>query len=162
MYSDNLVIKLNTIAHQSADRIDRDLHAILSQPRYKNTGRGLASLHVEVIDGDRNNTPQIKITMDDHLILLDKRKMVWTKLPPIKPLMEWAETVEKNPKRAKALAWGTAIKQRKTNYWKPKVWRRRGLSKALKEMNEFIKQAYDTAIEEETVKEFEKGLKQLN
>ena len=149
MYSDNLVIKLNGIAHHYKDVINRALVDILSQPRYNNTGAGLASLHVEVIEGDRNKSPQIIITMADHLLLLDKRKMQWTKLPKISELLKWAETKKSTPKEAVKLAWAVAWDKRKNDTWKAKPWRKKSLGPALKEMNKMIVEGFEKVIEED-------------
>lgn len=152
MYSETLVIKLNTIAHQYKDVINRALVAILSQPRYKNTGGGLASLHVEVIEGDTNKSPQILITMADHLILLDKRNMQWTKLGKISELLKWAETKKDTPQEARKLAWAVAWNQKKYDVWKGKPWRKKSLGPALKDMNKMIVEGFERAIEEDQQK----------
>jgi hypothetical protein len=147
MYSDNLVIKLNGLAHQYKDIVHRAIHDVLNQ--IKNTGAGAASLTVDVVDGNNNKAPEIMISFDDHLVFLDKRKMQWTKLSDIKKLMEWATTVKPSEREAKQLAWATAWKQKKTDAWRPKPWRRKSLSKVLKEMNALVKEVFDKAIEED-------------
>lgn len=148
MYSEVLVVKLNTIAHQYKGVINRALRDILSQPRYRNTGAGLSSLTVEVIEGNTNKAPQIVVSFDDHILFLDKRKMQWTKLPEIKKLLAWAETRKSTVKEAKKLAWAVAWSKKKTDAWKPKLWRKRGLGPALTEMNKKILADYGNAIEE--------------
>lgn len=149
MYSDDLVIKLNTIAYQYRAQIERALRDILSQPRYRNTGAGLASLIVEVIDGDRNKSPQIVVNFDDHLLFLDKRRMQWTKLPEIKKLLAWAETKTGSQKEATKLAWAVAWSKRKNDTWKSKPWRKKGLGPTLREMNKVIMDGFEKAIEED-------------
>lgn len=149
MYSESTVIKLNDIAQRYKDLIHQAVHDVLSQDQYKNTGAGVASLTVDVVDGDANKAPQITITFDDHLILLDKRKMMWTKLPNIGKLMEWAETVKPDKKQAERLAWAVAWDKKKNDTWKAKPWRKKSLSNVLKEMNQMIKEAFDKAIDED-------------
>jgi hypothetical protein len=146
MYSDNTVMKMNDIAQRYKDVIHQAIHDVLSQDRYKNTGAGVASLVVEVIDGDANKSPQIRISFDDHLILLDKRKMQWTKLPNMRKLLEWAETVKPDKKQAKRLAWAVAWDKKNNDTWKGKPWRKKSLSNVLKEMNLMIKEAFDQAL----------------
>lgn len=149
MYSDVTIVKLNAIAHRYRDLIHRAISEVLNQDRYKNTGAGAASLTVDVVDGDANNSPRILISFDDHLIFLDKRKMQWTKLPQIKKLMEWAETVKPSKIEAKKLAWAVAWDKKKNDTWKAKPWRKKSLSSVLKEMNELIKKDYDKAAQSE-------------
>lgn len=152
MYSENTVMKMNDIAQRYKDVIHQSIHAVLNEDRYKNTGAGAASLVVEVIDGDRNKAPQIKITFDDHLIFLDKRKMQWTKLPNMKRLLEWAETIKPTQKEAERLAWAVGWDKRKNDTWKSKPWRKKSLSNVLKEMNKIILEAFDQVIEEDLQK----------
>jgi hypothetical protein len=170
MYSYNLVNTLNNIAHDYADKINRALNELLNTPRYRNTGAGLASLHVEVIEGDRNKAPQIIITMADHLNLLDKRKMQWTKLPPIDQFDAWADTrtfsgpvpgykngVAPNlpPWKVKArIVWAIAKSKQKFDRWTGRPWRKKGLGSVLKEMNQLVLSLFDQAIE----KDFQAGI----
>ncbi len=164
MYSDNLVIKLNTIAHRFREYINQALNEILSQAKYRNTGASLASLHVEVIDGDNNKAPQIIITFADSLNILDKRKLQWTKLPNIDNMDDWAQTKTfdtipgyKNGaapnlppwKQKERVAWAIAYNKKKFDTWKAKPWRKKSLSNVLKEMNAQILLAFDKAIEED-------------
>lgn len=149
MYSESTVIKLNDIAQRYKDVIHQAIHAVLSQDRYKNTGAGAASLIVDVIDGDSNKSPQITISFDDHLIFLDKRKMQWTKLPNMKKLLEWAETVKPDKKEAERLAWAVAWDKKKNDTWKAKPWRKKSLSNVLKEMNDLLLNEFDAAINED-------------
>lgn len=147
MYSDLLVSKLNDIAHRYRDLIHKSLHEVLSQPQYKNTGAGLASLTVDVIDGDHNIAPKIVIHFDDHLLLLDKRKMQWTQMPDMKNLLAWAATKKDKPSEIKKLAWSTAIQQQTNDVWKAKPWRKKSLGSVLKEMNEVILQGFAEVID---------------
>lgn len=142
-------MKMNDIAHRYKDVIHQSIHAVLSEDRYKNTGAGAASLTVDVVDGDANKSPQIRISFDDHLIFLDKRKMQWTKLPNMGKLMEWAETVKPDKKGAERLAWAVAWDKKKNDTWKAKPWRKKSLSNVLKEMNLLIKEAFDQVIEKD-------------
>lgn len=146
MYSPNTVTRLNEIAHEYRDLIHQSIHDVLSQPRYKNTGAGAASLTVDVIEGDSDKSPSIKITFADHLIFLEKRKIQWTKLPEMKKMIDWAETKRSDKAEAKKLAWATAWNKRKFDTWKPKAWRKRSLSSVMKEMNDMITKAYDEVI----------------
>ncbi len=148
MYSHDLVKKLNEIAHRFMPIIYKSIHDVISQPKFTNTGAGAASLKVDVVDGNANQSPQILITFDDRLIYLNKSKMQWTKLG-IKGLLEWASTKRSDPKQAKQLAWATAWNQKKYDTWKPKLWRKKSLSQVLKDMNKMILEGFDKAIEEE-------------
>jgi hypothetical protein len=153
MYSTDLQIKLNAIAYQYRDKIRSAVYQVLSQPRYKNTGAGLASLTVDVNDGNAQRSPSIVVSASDHVFRLGSRGLQWTSLPNMKKMMEWAEyKTGGDMKRAKALAWGTSKDKLKNDTWKPKAWRRQALSAVLKEMNAAMLIAFDRAIEEDLQK----------
>lgn len=149
MYSELTIHRLNAIAHHYRDEVFREVHSVLEQIR--NTGAGAQSLTVEVVEGNANASPQLMIMFDDHLIFLDKSKMQWTKLPDMKEMVEWAKTKQPDEKKAIQLAWAVGWDKVKNDTWKPKRWRKKSLSKVLKEMNERIVKAYDEVIEEEFV-----------
>lgn len=145
MYSQRTVDKLNEIAYYYSELMKQAINDVLRS--YSNTGAGAASVTIDVVEGDETKSPVIQINFDDHVLYLDKRRMAWTKLPRIQPLMEWAETKKSDPKEAKQLAWAKAWDLRKNNTWKPKRWRKRSLSSVLKEMNELIIKAYNEVID---------------
>lgn len=147
MYSENMVMKLNEIAHRYRELVHQAIHDVLSKPPYKNTGAGAASLTVDVVDGNAQKAPVIQISFDDHLIFLEKRKIEWTKLPNMKELTAWAETKRDNRKEALKLAFAVAWDKRKNDTWKAKPWRKKSLSKVLKEMNALIIEEFDKAID---------------
>lgn len=151
MYSPRLVEALNGIANEYGGLIERAVKDVLSQPRYSNTGAGVGSVRVEVIAGDSSKAPAINVTFDDHLIMLNNRKLQWTRLPNINELMKWASTKKDNEKEAKQLAWATAWNQKKYDIWNAKPWRKRSLSQVLKSMNEELLKKYDEAIEADLV-----------
>lgn len=148
-YSPRLVSKLNEIAHQYKDLVSRSLHAVLQQ--YSNTGAGLASLTVDVVDGNENRPPQIKINFDDHLIFLNQKKPQWTKLPEVDKLITWAKTKGNDDKQARKLAWAIAWDKKKHDTWKRRPWRKKSLSTVLKEMNELITKEFKQAIVDDAV-----------
>lgn len=149
MYSDEVVTRLNAIANQYRDILYRSLRDVLSQPRYTNTGAGLSSLTVDVIQGTQTKSPQLVVTFDDHILFMDKRRLQWTKLPDMKGLLAWAETKTSSEKEARKLAWAVAWDKKKNDTWKPKLWRKKGLGPALREMNQVILASYEAAIEQE-------------
>lgn len=149
MYSDNTVNKLNEIAMQYRPLIYDAIHKVISDGKFSNTRAGADSLVVEVSAGDATKAPDILITFDDHLIVLNKRKVEWTKHPNMKPLIAWAETKTRSELEAKKLAFATAWHQKTNDTWKPKPWRKKSLSQVLKEMNELILSEYDKVIDED-------------
>lgn len=149
MYSENMVIRLNGIARQYKDIVYQSVYDVLNQDTYKNSGVGLSSLKVDVIEGDANKTPEIRISFAEHLIFLNTKKMQWTALPNMKKVLEWANVVKSNPDEAKRLAWATAWAKKNNDTWKAKPWRKKSLSAVLREMNNMIKEGFDRAIEED-------------
>lgn len=140
-------MRLNDIAHLYKDLAHQSINAVLRD--IGNTGAGAASLTVDVIEGNATRAPQIVIHFDDHLIYLDRRKMQWTKLPEMKKLLEWARTVKPTEREADRLAWATAWDKKKNDTWKPKSWRKKSLSKVLKDMNDIILKAFDECIDQD-------------
>lgn len=174
MYSPRLVEKLNAIAHEYRDKIVREITTVLSQPKYMNTGAGLESLRVEVIPGTQSKSPDIIITMDDYVNIINKRKAEWTKMPPIEELEQWAQTREfKGPvpgyknglapnlppwKAKQRILWAIAKSKQKFDIWKPKPWRKKSLSNVLKEMNALVLLDFDKAINDDFQMAANKGL----
>lgn len=150
-YSPRTVDKLNGIADKYKDIIQRAIHDVLKQPKYYNTGKLAASVTVDVVDGDSTKAPVIRIELDEALLIIDKRKLQWTKLPNMKALLEWASTKESYPKKARQLAWATAMDKKNKDTWKAKSWRKKSLSSVLKELNELVLGEFDKAIEEDIV-----------
>jgi hypothetical protein len=132
---------------------------VLSQAMYTNTGAAAASIKVTVINGNENKAPEIKVDFVDYLVVLNKRKVSWTKLPDIKKLTEWAARKTDSPEKAKKLAWAIAWDKRKHDTWKPKPWRKKSLSQVLKDMNAEILKAFDKAIDEDLQQAVNDGLK---
>lgn len=147
MYSAKMILTLNEIAHRYQQFIYQSIHSVLSQPPYRNTGAGAESLKVEVTEGDESKAPAIKITFDDHLIFLDKRRIEWTRMPDMQEMIAWAKTKRSNESEALQLAWATGFEKKKNDTWKAKQWRKKTLSSVLKEMNQLILTAFDEAIQ---------------
>jgi hypothetical protein len=149
MYSPRLVTVLNEIAKDKRPEFETALTDVLNHPPYRNTGEGVNSVKVMVIQGTEAKAPQIKIEFADHLLFMDKRKMQWTKLPPISKLLPWAATRSADPDQQKKIAWSKAWDLKKNDNWKAKPWRKKSLSAVLKEMNTQILTAFDKAIDED-------------
>jgi hypothetical protein len=148
MYSPELVTVLNEIAEQKAKEFQSVLVNLLSKAPYRNTGEGVNSVTIEISAGTASRAPAIKINFADHLLLMDKRKLQWVKLPLVSKLMTWAATKNSDPKQQKRMAWARAWDLQKNDSHKPKPWRKKSLSATLKEMNQQIVVAFDKAIEE--------------
>jgi hypothetical protein len=151
MYSPRLISTLNEIAHQHAPLIKKAIVDVLSQPRYTNTGAAVASVEVTVIEGDETKSPDINITFADHLIMLNKSKMQWTRLPNLEKLIEWTSTKTDTREKAEKFAFAIAWDKRKNDTWKSKTWRKKSLSQVLKDMNEDLLKKYDEAIDADLV-----------
>lgn len=151
MESVDLKIKLLDIAEEYRGKIERSIREVISQPKYRNSGAGLASLVVEVVQmGDRD--PVIQVTMDDHIFRLESRNLQWTQLPNMNKMLEWASHKTSDPKEIKKLAWSVAKDKQKNDTWKPKSWRRKALSSVLKEMNKQLLQEYTLVRQQELEK----------
>jgi hypothetical protein len=151
MYSARLVSVLNEIAHRYAGLTHKSIVDVLSQPRYSNTGAGVRSVKVDVVSGNDAKSPALHITFDDHLIVLNKGKIEWTRLPDIEKLTEWAKTKKSSDKEAEQLAWAVAWDKKKNDTWSPKLWRKKSLSQVLKDMNEQLLKDYHEAIKADQV-----------
>lgn len=146
MFSENQVIALNNIAHEYRGKLEAAIKDVLSQGRYTNTGRGMQSVVVSVVPGTTSESPSLVVTLDDYVLMLDRSKMQWTKLPNVRNLLAWARARKSNEKEAKKLAWAVAWDKKKNDTWKPKKWRKKGFGETLIEMNAAMKKAFDGAI----------------
>lgn len=173
-YSNNLVLKLNSIAVEYAAKIETQIRAVLSKPGYTRTGAGVESLKVTVVPGNNTKAPAIEITVADYVTILDRRKVQWTSMPPADALGEWSQNVDftrvpgyKNgvaarlpPWKAKArVVWAIAMSKKKFDTNKPKPWRKKALSAVLKEMNEEVLIEFDKAINEDFQVAIDKEMK---
>lgn len=145
MYSPNTIEKLNQVAREYVPIF----HASITAAIHKNTGAGAGSVKVDIIPGDATKSPQVVVTINDHVLYLDRRKLQWTKLPNLRELQAWAETKTSDPKAIKRLTWGTAWDKRRNDTWKPKPWRKKGLGAVLREMNRRLLEAFDAALNED-------------
>jgi hypothetical protein len=148
-YSPRLVTVLNDLAHKFQGEYQSALTNLLNQPPYRNTGEGVNSVEVNVVEGNEQKAPEVKIEFADHLLYMDKRKLQWTKLPDMKRMLAWAATKSNDESVQKKLAWSRAWDLKKNDNWKAKPWRKKSLSAVLKEMNKQIIEAFDKAIEED-------------
>lgn len=145
IYSENLVIKLNEIAQEYRAKMESAIKVVLSQSRYTNTGKGLRSLSVKVTPGTRESSPSIVVNVDDYIVLLNKSKMQWTKLPNTGNLIAWAKTKKSTETEIKKLAFAVAYVKKTTDNHKPKKWRKKGIGETLKDMNVEMTKAFDDA-----------------
>jgi hypothetical protein len=151
MYSPRTIEKMNAIGERYVDLILRAIQDVLKDAKYRNTGKTAESVQVEMVAGAADKSPVIRIELDEALLIIDKRKLQWTKLPNMKALLEWAATKESDPKKAKRLAFATAYTKLKYDKWKAKSWRKKSLSAVLKELNVQVLAEFDKAIEEDLV-----------
>ncbi len=149
MYSPRTTEKMNAIAMRYMEIILRAIQDVVKDAKYRNTGKSADSVRVEVVSGDQGKSPVIRIELDEALLIVDKRKLQWTKLPNMKALLEWAATKESDPKKAKQLAWRTAWSKLKYDKWKAKSWRKKSLSKVLEEMNDVVFKEWQAVIEQD-------------
>src|SRR5687768_15969155 len=111
-YSPLLISTLNDIAYQFATLMHKSIVEVLSQPRYSNTGAAADSVKVNVIEGDAETSPAIRVTFADHLIMLNQRKIEWTRLPNMEKMIEWAKTKKSTQQEAEKLAYAVAWDKR--------------------------------------------------
>lgn len=159
MYSERLVQVLNEVAHDFRGQLLASIKNVLNEPRLRNTGAGGASVKVDVVPGNSTTSPALVVTLDDYVLLLDKSKMQWTKLPNIRKLVEWARTKKSDEREVQRLAWSKAWDLKKNDSWKPKKWRKRALSEVLKDMNAKMVAAFEAAIDADVQVAIDAGLK---
>lgn len=159
MYSDNQVQVLNAIADDYAGQLLASIKQVLNEPRYRNTGRGVGSVQVDVVKGDSSKSPALVVKLEDYVLLLDKSKMEWTRLPNIRNLVEWARSKQSDEKQAQKLAWAKAWDLRRNDNWKPKKWRKRALGTVLASMNDRMLKDFEQAIERDFQQVIDENLK---
>ncbi len=147
------------IAEEYRGKIEAAIRQVISQPKYRASGEGLASLTVVLIDGNADKAPVIVVNLADHVMRLESRNLQWTQLPDMRKMLQWASYKKSDPKEARQLAWAVAKDKQKNDTWKPKRWRKQSLSAVLKEMNKAMLQAFDKAVLDHIMKQATEGLK---
>ncbi|MCZ8021223.1 MAG: hypothetical protein O9302_00390 [Cyclobacteriaceae bacterium] len=157
MYSQRLQHMMQEIARDYQSKISDAVTRVLAQPRFRNTGEGLDSVQVDIVDGNAEKSPVIVVKAADHIFRLESKGLAWTKLPNMKKMLAWAEGKKSDKKEARNLAWAVAKDKYKNDTWKPKRWRRQSLSAVLKEMNAEMLKEFDKAIEEDMNQALKEG-----
>ena len=144
-YSPELVNDLNKLARDYAPRAEIAIKQEIA--KWSNTGAAVNSVKVEIVDGKSNQSPALKISFADHLLVFNTRHPEWVGQPNMYALTAWAQTKRSNPEEVKKLAFATAYNQKKFDTWKPKYWRKKSLSQLLKELNKKIITEYKVELE---------------
>lgn len=154
--------RLNDLAANYAKYLYDRAMAILSQ--FKARGVLVDSLHVMWFKATDTEGPFIRLFYEEHGEYLNKRKMLWTKQPPVEELEEWAEGRNvipsylpgystsafarmSNAYKRNRFAWAIAINKKNNDTWKSKQWKKKTLVQLLKDLNKEIITAYQQEAE---------------
>lgn len=146
--------RMNNVAYHFVGRFRDNIKSVLSKDKYRSSGLLESSVKVTVKEATGYNPPVINIEVEEYGEFIGKRKLLFTKLPPIDELRKWVERegladssapvpgykngAPKLPafKRAERIAFAIAIsKKKETDKRVPKKWKKESFPEVLKAMN---------------------------
>jgi hypothetical protein len=168
----HITAQLNDLAEAKSKELLSRAQTILK--KYSNSGELIDSLQVEVTRGSAQEAPVITMTFAEHGSFLDKRTMIWGKVPEMKKMRKWVERkgVESfryvsginNPRNlteeqkinriASGVAWAY---RRHQTVWKRRAWRRQTLVQLLVDLNEKTARIWENQIVIDVEKALETG-----
>lgn len=154
--------RLNALAQKYAPLFQAAVNHELDKLRA--TGALQQSVTISVTPSTSRSTPQIEMNYAPHGDYVGKRKLLFTKIIPADSLEAWmaarnftpanipgykngeAPNLTAEQKRSR-VSWAIGIEKRANDTWKPNRWKKRALSKTLKELNKDLIAAYQSEIE---------------
>lgn len=153
--------QLNQLAHAKSRELLSRAQNILQ--RYSNSGELVDSLQVEVTPGNEREAPIITMSFAEQGKFLDKKKMVWGKVPDIEKMRKWVarkgvsrfryvsgindasrlSEQQKINRIASGVAWSM---RRHQTVWKRRGWRRQTLVQLLNDLNEKTARIWENQI----------------
>ncbi|MCO6367863.1 hypothetical protein GBO34_00860 [Roseivirga pacifica] len=152
--------ELNSIAHSYAARFQQSVKSALANNKFKDTGHLSVSAKARVIPATERTAPEIVVEYFEYGEYLGKRKLIFTKQPPVSALVPWVKRKIGNSdlipgyrqgvtpgisedKRATRIAFAISkqlkFRQKFTRRYK---WKREALLDVLRSMNLELEQAW--------------------
>lgn len=142
--------KMNQVAYRYAGQFKSSVEAAIA--KFSLTGKLKSSVKVNVIKAQGDNPPVIEVDFEEYGELIGKKKILWTKLPPVDKLKEFVEkkglankgnipgyagAADNLPeyKKVERIAWAIAKDKRKNDTHKPKRWKKEALPSVLRKLN---------------------------
>ena len=153
--------QLNQLAHAKAQELITRARSILQ--KYSNSGELVESLQVEVTPGNEREAPIITMSFAEQGKFLDKKKMVWGKVPEIEKMRKWVarkgvsrfryvsgindasrlSEQQKINRIASGVAWSMRLHR---TVWKRRAWRRKSLVELLVDLNDKTARIWENQI----------------
>lgn len=168
--------RMNNVAYRYAGRLRQNIKQVLSQPKYRASGMLESSIQVSVEEATGYKPPNINIQFVGYGDFIGKRKLLWTKVPPIEDLKVWVELRGRDDgsapvpgykngapnlpsfKRAERIAYAIAVTKRRDDKFKRQPWKKESLPSVLKEMNAETYAQFGDHIEKLLAEAISKGL----
>lgn len=156
--------ELNRLAWQYAPKFEAKVRAELSLKKYRASGALASSVKSVVKPATQTTAPEIYIEYEEYGEYLNKKNLIYVKMPPVDGVLEWVQTgkfrkrhvpgyadgaVPKISEQAQdeRIAWAIARSIKEKNH-KRKAWKRAALPKLLRRMNEELTEAWAKKTEE--------------
>lgn len=165
-YSIGLQERLNSIAHKYKTIVIARIRTEID--KLSATRELVDSLKVRVVPATSERSPEILVHYSEHGDFIGKRKLLFTRNPPIDPFVDWMEgrgvTPSRIPgykgeapnlseeKKRKRFAFAISEDKRQNDTHKRRQWKKKALPEVLRQINVEIIEAYKLEIEREIVK----------
>jgi hypothetical protein len=144
--------RMNILAYQYAEKLRKTINQELSKPKIMASGNLKSSVRVTVQEAKGYQAPIIHIEYAEYGEFIGKRKLLWTKLPPVDEIKEWVlkRGIHQNGKipgytngapnlpdfkKAEQIAWAIAKNKRENDKFKRHAWKKASLPEILSEIN---------------------------
>jgi hypothetical protein len=156
--------ELNMIARRYAAEFEQKVRGELSQKKYRASGVLADSVKSVIKPATPTTAPEITIEYEDYGDYLNKKNLIYVKMPPVEKLLEWVQAgkfrrrfvpgyadgaIPKIDEQAQEnrIAWAIA-KSIKDKKHKRRAWKRAALPKLLRQMNDELTAAWARKTEE--------------
>lgn len=145
---------MNGVAQRYASQLRANVKSILDKPKFKNEGFLASSVTVKIKPANAYEAPVIVLEFEDYGEFIGKRKLLFTKQPPLDKITKWVQSrglsdgshpvpgytndASNLPefKRAERIAFAIAkSKKADTDKRKPKKWKKESFPNVLRAMN---------------------------
>lgn len=83
--------RMNNMAYYFAHKLRMNVQAILKKDKYRSSGELEKSVRVRVKEANAYEPPVIIMEVEDYGEFIGKRKLLFPRQPPLKPLIEWVQ-----------------------------------------------------------------------
>jgi hypothetical protein len=161
--------RLNQLAQEYAQKFDAKIKEVLSKKKYRATGDLAASVKTKVVPATDNEAPQIVVEYLDYGELINKRRLIFTKIVPADDLFDFVSS-SKFKRRSipgyregvtpgisqeainRRIAFAIGVAKKRDQKHRRRPWKRDSLRILLEEMNTELVEAWSDVLSKELAK----------